>query len=289
MTNNTHRLSIGLPVYNGEKYLAETLDSLLSQTFDDFELIISDNASSDSTQEICTTYAKQDSRIRYHRQIENLGASANYNLVFGESNSRYFKWAAHDDLYAPTFLERCMEVLEERADVILAFTRAQEIDENSVVTREYPVRAGIAEMNSYQRFRSMVVGYQPFIPVFGIIHREILSQTKLIGGYSGSDRPLIGELALRGNLCEVPEILFSYRVHSEQSWGGGKSKRAQQVWYDPSRKGGFTFPTWRLFLEHELSMWRAPVGSKQRIKLQGVMLKWIRTRWRLLAGELTGN
>ncbi len=289
MTKNTHRLSIGLPVYNGEKYLAETLDSLLLQTFCDFELIISDNASSDRTQEICTSYAKQDSRIRYHRQSENLGASANYNLVFAESDAKYFKWAAHDDLYAPTFLERCMELLDEREDVVLAFTRGQEIDENGVVTREYPDREGIAEMNDYQRFKSMVVGYQPFIPVFGVAHRKTLAQTKLIGGYSGSDRPLIGELALRGNLFEVPEILFSYRVHREQSWGGGKSKRAQQAWYDPSRKGRLTFPTWRLLLEHELSMWRVPMNSMKRIKLHGVMLRWMRTRWRLLAGELTGQ
>ena len=112
MLNNKPRVSIGMPVFNGENYLAEALDSLLTQTFSDFELIISDNASTDKTEEICRAYAVRDQRIRYFRNQENLGASRNYNRVFELSSGEYFKWAAHDDLCAPEFLGRCVDVLD---------------------------------------------------------------------------------------------------------------------------------------------------------------------------------
>ena len=102
----TPRVSIGLPVYNGERYLAQALDSILAQDFVDFEIIISDNASSDSTQEICERYERLDRRITYSRLPENLGAAYNYNRLVGMSNGELFKWASHDDRIQPAFLSR---------------------------------------------------------------------------------------------------------------------------------------------------------------------------------------
>jgi hypothetical protein len=134
----------------------------------------------------------------------------------------------------------------------------------------------------------MVAGRQPVIPVFGVMRRETLAKTRLIGKYTGSDRPLIGEMALRGKIYEVPEYLFFYRVHPDQSWGN-KSRRAQQAWYDPRRAGKRTFPTWRLLLEHERAIWRVPMALNQRIRLQGVIARWMRTRWRLLTRDLSGK
>src|SRR6516164_196463 len=113
------RLSIGLPVYNGEKYLAESLDSLLGQTFEDFELIISDNASTDSTGDICQRYAKQDSRIRYIRQPRNIGLAANHNFVIGQARGDLFKWAADDDLCARDLVRDCVDALDEYPRVVL--------------------------------------------------------------------------------------------------------------------------------------------------------------------------
>ena len=105
-----------MPVYNGQNYIVQALDSLLSQTYSDFELIISDNASTDSTQDICKDYASRDARISYVRQVENLGAIPNFNRVFELSRGQYFKWASHDDLCEPTCLERCVEVLEHQPE-----------------------------------------------------------------------------------------------------------------------------------------------------------------------------
>ena len=120
MTPIIPRVTIGLPVYNGQNYLVETLESLLAQTYTDFELVISDNASTDRTEAICRQYAAGDARIRYYRNDENIGASANYNRAFELGRGEYFKWAAHDDLLAPTYLERCVEVLDANPDVVLA-------------------------------------------------------------------------------------------------------------------------------------------------------------------------
>jgi len=111
-------VSIGMPVYNGEKTLVAALDSILSQTFSDFEFIISDNASTDKTEEICRQYAINDSRIRYIRQKENLGAAKNFNYVLNEASSKYFMWATSDDIKSPDFLEHNYSFLENNPDYV---------------------------------------------------------------------------------------------------------------------------------------------------------------------------
>ena len=107
------KISIGLPVFNGETYLQTALESLCAQTFEDFELLIVDNASTDRTGEICRKAANHDRRIKYFRNTENIGAAKNFNKAFEISNSEYFKWAAHDDICAPQFLEKTAHIINE--------------------------------------------------------------------------------------------------------------------------------------------------------------------------------
>ena len=107
------RLNIGLPVYNGERYLAESLDSLLGQSYENFELIISDNASTDGTAEICRRYMKQDCRIRYICQPRNIRPAPNHNFLVGHARGELFKWAAYDDVYAHDLLKCCIDALDE--------------------------------------------------------------------------------------------------------------------------------------------------------------------------------
>ena len=111
---NAPKISIGMPVYNGEKYIREALDSLLAQTFTDFELIISDNASTDNTEKICREYMSIDNRISYFRQKKNLGALVNFKFVLEHAKSNLFMWAAYDDLWAPNFLLDANHLLEDR-------------------------------------------------------------------------------------------------------------------------------------------------------------------------------
>lgn len=123
-------VSIGMPVYNGEKFIREALDSLLAQTFTDFELIISDNASTDATESICRDYAEEDSRIRYIRQQENLGALPNFQFVLNEAFGEYFMWAACDDKWNMNWITLLCNKLKE-AENCSVFGRLVQIDEHS--------------------------------------------------------------------------------------------------------------------------------------------------------------
>ncbi|MCL4803575.1 MAG: glycosyltransferase family 2 protein [Anaerolineae bacterium] len=286
MTTTVPRVTIGLPIYNGQNYLAQTMDSILAQTYRDFEIIISDNASTDQTESICREYAARDERVHYYRNETNIGASANYNRVFELGQGAYFKWAAHDDLLAPTYLERCVEVLDRYPDVVLAYTQAKAIDDKGNIVKIYPGKHHFASPMPRERFYEFVLDPHPVVAVFGLMRREVLGRTRLIGKYSGSDRPLLSELSLLGKFYEVPEHLFFYRFHEEQSWGGNKSSQAQQAWYDPLRAGKITFPQWRLLREHLRSIERSPVGIKDRVSCYLYMGYWMAKNRRRLGRNL---
>ena len=117
-------------MYNGERFLAQALECLLAQTFGDFELVISDNASTDRTPEICHAYVQRDPRVRYVRNPLNLGSVPNFNRVFELSTAPLFKWAAHDDLHHETYLEGCVRLLDEDPAVVLAHSGTAFIDDH---------------------------------------------------------------------------------------------------------------------------------------------------------------
>jgi glycosyltransferase involved in cell wall biosynthesis len=286
MTNENPRVSIGLPVYNGAEFLAETLDSLLAQTFTDFELIISDNASTDGTGDICRAYAERDPRIRYLRNRENLGAAANYNRVFELSSAEYFKWAAADDLCAPEFLERCVQVLDQDVSVVLCYSRTRAIDEQGNAIEDYPVKPKAGSPKPQERFHEFVCVPHPCVAVFGVMRASALKRTRLIGSFASSDRPLLGELSLLGRFYEIPEYLFFYRNHPQQSWRAYSTRQAVQAWYDPARAKKKTFPHWRLLWEHLRAIGRSPLNWQERTSCYVHMGYWVRRNWRYLAKNL---
>jgi glycosyltransferase involved in cell wall biosynthesis len=201
------KLSIGLPVYNGDNYLKEALDSLLSQTYSDFEIIISDNASVDRTQEICCDYQQLDSRIRYYRNNENKGATWNLNRVFHLSTGDYFKWAAHDDLCKPTLLSKSIEILENKPTTVLCYARTISINSHGELIKEWEPRPEFAALSPRRRFRESLNPTETF-PIWGTIRSKVLKKTKLLGDFPEHDRPLIAELSLHGLIYELPEYLF---------------------------------------------------------------------------------
>jgi len=138
-------VSVGMPVYNGETYLEVAISSVLAQSFDDLELIICDNASTDRTAEICQDYAARDRRIRYFRNPQNLGAAPNYNLAFSHARGRYFKWLAHDDRMTPTYLAKTVRVLDERTDAVLCNSVVQYIDQNGAPIGLYNTGLALAD------------------------------------------------------------------------------------------------------------------------------------------------
>jgi glycosyltransferase involved in cell wall biosynthesis len=286
MNERSPRVSIGLPVYNGQDYLSHALDALLAQTYSDFELIISDNASTDDTEEICRQYAAEDHRIRYRRSEENLGAARNFNRAFELSRGEYFKWAAHDDLCGPEYLERCVAALDGDVSMVLCHARTREIDENGAVVRELDRKPQLSSRRVHERFYDCICVPHPQVMVFGLIRANVLRQTDLIGRYSSSDKVLLGELVLRGPFHEVSEPLFFRRAHPAQSYKRFTNRHAYQAWFDPTRSGRITFPHWRLLLEHSKAVARAPLSGPERIRCYVVVGWWIRFHWRHLAANL---
>lgn len=212
------KVSVGLAVFNGDKYLEEAIKSVLAQTLTDFELIISDNASTDRTQEICKLYASQDSRIRYYRNKENIGPVNNENSTFKLSRGKYFKLMAHDDFIAPTFLEECLQILEKDDSVILCYTAMVKIDEQGIHINT--VNQKLAEsLEPHERFRELLEIHHDGEATYGLIRRKDLDRVQLQPNYPHSDTGYLCELSLYGLFQRLDQPLFYKRFHSERVSG----------------------------------------------------------------------
>ena len=289
MNKNAPKVSIGLPVFNGENYLREALDSLLSQSYTDFELIIADNASTDSTQDICKSYAQSDNRIHYYRNETNIGAAENYNKVLEYAHGTYFKWAAHDDVCSKDFLHECVNKLDEDKSVILCYSKEKAINEEGDPIDGY--------MNKYQklrfysskepseRFRELSCAKHGCYQVFGLMRVSTLRLTGLMGTYIGADRVLLSELSMRGKFWESTSPIY-YRRHPSQ-YCALKSEEARVAWYSSNTKKVVgTNIMARQFKEYIHSIKRANLSLSETIKCYGVMLLWLLKKRKRLKGEI---
>ena len=205
-------VSIGMPVFNGDRYLRNALNCLLSQDFVDFEIVISDNASTDRTEEICLEYAENDARIVYLRNATNIGAAANFNQTFEMSRGKYFMWAAHDDEWAPTYLKQCVELLGEHPSAVLASSEIDYIDEEGAsVAAGFAPRIDTLGMTVSERLHEVIRRYGWF-DIYGLIRRDALAATQLYRNKLGGDVLLTFELLLHGDFVIAPAQLFRYRL-----------------------------------------------------------------------------
>lgn len=279
--HGTPTVSIGLPVRNGGKFVAEAIDSILGQTLADFELVISDNASTDRTPEICQTYAAGDRRIRFYRQERNIGAAGNFNLVFHRSSGKYFKWAAHDDVIHPHFLERCIAALKADPDALLCQSLVEIVESSSGRCERYDHTAfGTDGARRSDRLAARLRARR-CTEVFGVIRRDALQGTSLIADHVGADRTLLIELALRGRFIGVPEVLFVNRDHPERFTRRNKSLHAQAQWYAPDRSERRVLRTWTLYATclHLVRRCVSESAERRRCYLQIVRSLAYRRRW----------
>ncbi len=277
MTSTTPKVSIGMPVYNGEKYIAYALDSILAQTYQDFEIIICDNASTDRTQEISLNYVQKDSRISYHRNEKNLGAAPNYNLAFHKAKGEYFKWAACDDMLAPEFLAKCVEALDQNPDVVLCVPKTRLIDEHGEYLRDFDYKKADADFQDpKKRFRNFLLFNMSGNFIFGLLRSSGIARTALHGSYTSSDLVLLSELALYGRFYVMPDYLFLRRDHPEQSTKGiWKSERARPPWFDSSLEGKIVLPKWLFLLNAIRAVTQAPLRAYDRLACYVVVLEWV--------------
>jgi glycosyltransferase involved in cell wall biosynthesis len=285
MDKKTPKISIGIPVYNGDNYLEEAIQSLLAQTYRDFEVIITDNASTDRTQEICRKYEKTDQRIRYYRSETNVGCTANFNLVFKYAQGKYFKWAPHDDLYAPTFLEKLVEVLEQNPDVVLSYSRTSIIDAEGKIVKNYDVKLRSDAPEPHIRFHDLLVNYMVY-EIYGLIRTDSLKQTPLFGGFGHEDGILLAHLGLLGRFYEVPEYLYLNREHPQKSWNFYKNYRTYTAWLAPEKAGKILLPRWRMGYEFVKAVASVKLGFRESCLCYIQMGYWLRTFWKSLIANV---
>lgn len=274
------RVSIGMPVYNGARYLEAAIESLLAQTFRDFELIVSDNASTDRTRAICERFVDRDPRVRYFRNRANMGASWNYNRVYALARAPYFKQAAHDDVCAPTFLERCVEVLDRDPSVVLAYPRTILIDDKGAEIERFCDALDLREERPHQRFQHFhhVFGdWSICHPIFGVMRAAPVREREILPAYIASDMIFLAELALHGKIYEVPEYLFSLRWHEGASTVAHKPYAARALWFDPRLAGSIQVPLtrFRWLYEYARMIARVKMTPYERLRCYQQLPRWI--------------
>jgi len=258
-------VTVGVPVRNGARFLCDTLDSLLRQTYSNFELIISDNASSDNTDKIAIAYASADKRVRYHRHEKNVGISGNYNYLASAARGTYFKWAAGDDLCEPTFLARCVDILDNNADVVLAYAKTRFIDDTGAPLEYSDPGFDLRSSSAKDRLKYVIFAGHWVNAIFGLIRTSTLRQTRLLPKYAGGDYPFLGELAVRGKLVEVPEPLFVRRIHSDASSQNTRNPALlTQMWTGTVVR---SFPNWSRSHDHFKTIVNSEMPAAEKFSL----------------------
>jgi glycosyltransferase involved in cell wall biosynthesis len=268
-------VSIGVAVYNGEAYLEEALASIAAQTFRDYEVILSDNASTDRTREICEAYAARDPRFRYFRNAVNIGGDRNYYRTFELARGDYFLGVAHDDRLDPQYLRKVLDVLEADPSVVFCHSRAHQIDQKGAIVGTYDAKPFTESNRPPERFRD-AIGLRPVIACLGVIRASILRQMPPLLVYPASDACWQAELALHGKLVEIPDVLFHRRVHP----GSGQRIPLHEriKWSDPAKAGDIIFPAWRRPTEYARSVLRSPLTFAERVACFVEIGRYLRRR-----------
>ncbi len=273
-------VSVGLPVYNGEAYLALAIESVLAQTLGDLELIISDNASTDGTEAIVRDFARRDARVRYHRNPTNLGAAPNYNRAFALGGGRYFKWLAHDDRILPDYLARTVAALEARPEVVLCNTAVDVIDAAGRPIGRYASILGAADLPSpADRFAVFVLRPHTGVDVFGLIRRTALEGSVLHPSFHGADRALLAQLALRGRMLQLPEPLQQIREHGQRYTRQASSARLRRLWHDAAEGRSRQVPILQLYATYAALVRDEPLDPAERRRCRLALARWWLVNW----------
>jgi glycosyltransferase involved in cell wall biosynthesis len=267
-------VSICLPVHNGERYLGEAIDSILGQTFEDIELIISDNASTDRTEEICREAAERDRRIRYFRADRNRGLAWNHNQAMRLARGRYAAWIGHDDVMTPDFIGRCVAALDTDPSAVLCFANASYIDATGADTAPLDLRnPGKHELPS-ERF-SQILYDDKCDAIYGLMRRDVLMQTRLHGAYADSDRVLLAEMGFRGSFHFLTDRLFHRRMHPQQTTARYKDRWERTAIFDPRKAGKASFPWVHEAWDFFTAIWRSPITWTDRSRCYKYLYWWL--------------
>jgi glycosyltransferase involved in cell wall biosynthesis len=281
MTTSCPRVSVGLPVFNGENYLAHALTALLQQDFEDFELIISDNASTDGTGEICRAFAAEDRRLRYYRNGTNIGLAANHNRTFALSRGEFFKWAAHDDDFPPQMLGRFVTAFEELPrSVAVVYSRCEYIDELGVAEWIDSDGVDLDDPRPHRRLAQLLGRIHMYNCPYGLIRADILRRTRLNGLYPMSDHVLFAELAMLGAFVELPEVLLRIRRHRGRTFTRTQDAKVLRELFNPGKRQRLRFLSMTNYMKLELIRSAALIPTSPKDKLLCTAVATVLPQWR---------
>lgn len=270
------RVSVAVPAYNCERYIAKSLDSLLGQTYGDFELVISDNASTDGTEDICRRYSALDKRVRYIRRTENIGGPGNFRYVWSLCSGEYHKWSTADDYWAPSFLKKSVAVLDEHGEVVLCYPKTRLIDADGAPISDYEDALHLVADSPRTRFNEFFDRIGLCNAHLGLIRRAAMAKTRLIGTERNSDTHFLAELALHGRFWLLPEILFFRRYHAASSSWLRDDATHQKSYYDPANRTYSGFHAWQKYGHLLRAVWRAPIGTGSKVALSTDIARFAR-------------
>lgn len=268
-------VSIGVPVYNTERYIGEALDSLLVQTFSDFEIVISDNASTDRTGEICQEYAARDRRIRYIRQPENIGLPRNWNAVVHAARGELFKWASASDFCSPSMLEKCVAVLRADPEVVLCYGMTENVDVDGGRIDVYEGDMSFEQARPSDRFSAVSQKLSRNNPQCGVVRLDVLRRTGLDRTYPAGDMVLMAELALYGKFKLLPEVML-YRRQSPATLTSTLSPRDLQRAFNPKSSSYIKMLRLRWHMDALVSIWRSQVSLSEKLRSSVSAIRYMR-------------
>ena len=276
MPNSNPLISVGMPVYNGEQFVEAAVRSILNQTYPHFELIISDNASTDRTAEICHDLASEDDRITYSENSKNIGAAGNYNKLFAMSSGEFFRWANADDISGPELHAKCLAVLRSEPQAVLAYGKNRFIDAEGTETQGKDDNLDLQQDKPSDRFIKFyqVVGFTNVI--YGLMRSSAVAQTALMGdgSFPSADINFMAALTLQGKFIEIPEYLFYRRWHTgASSWETVANDEEVQKEFWNAGSFDFTLPTWKQRLADFRSVGSASMCLAEKRKLYFFLLR----------------
>lgn len=264
MSSSRPALTIGVPVYNGARYIEGAITSVLDQDFSDWELIVADNASTDGTAEIVRSLAKDDDRIRLLPSMMNQGSAWNWNRCVHEARGPLFNWLCDDDLLTPTHSRRCVEALEAAGpEAVLAYPDAILIDADGEPFENYEDELDITSHEVTTRVETLMTKLVLINPLLAVIRTPALKRTRLMQGFAQADIVLLLELLLQGRAVKIDEPLFLRRRHPGNHMIANTTVAAMDEFYNP-RNRTTEFPTWRLVRSFMEAVGAAPLSPADK-------------------------
>lgn len=266
--NDRPTISVGMPVYNGERYIESAMQSVLDQTCDDFELIVCDNASTDRTSEIVRDLAAGDRRIRYSCNERNFGAAGNYNHAFALARAPWFRWMNADDLIEPELHALCLQALKNNPEAVLAYGHTRLIDADGAVIADYDDNLHLDDPRPSVRFRQFFERVGLTNVIFGLMRRDALARTSLMGNgrMPAADTRMMAELTLLGRFVALEPTLFFRRIHADaSSWDRADSTRQACFWGNTG--SDFVVPHWRLYAGYLRRALQYPLAPAERARV----------------------